>query len=371
MGRAKKTNGYYVKTFTFDGKKIFIRSAKSETDAVEKMLKKKEELEALKEAKSNPTINAYYESFTNIRRKLVSECTLRAQKKQYELIAGVEVEGVPFGEMHIKDIQRKDILEVRQILLDAGKTPQHLNICFAHLNHVFNNAVIDDTLIKNPCKSLKRLKRETAPINETKHRALTVDETIKFFRVAEERNSYYINLFSLMLKTGLRIGEACALYLTDIDKTKGFIHVKRTVTRTEAGGYVIGDNTKTKNGERDIPLTSDIIAIINKQIELNELVFGGDWSGELFQSIEHGVLREYTVNREIKRICLQAGIDKFTCHAFRNTFATRFIEQRPQDYKILSEILGHKDINITLELYTHVMVENKVNAMQNVCIKIV
>ena len=78
------------------------------------------------------------------------------------------------------------------------------------------------------------------------------------------------------------------------------------------------------------------------------------------------ILREYELNREIKRICKQADIEQFTCHAFRNTFATRFIEQRPQDYKILSEILGHKDISITLNLYTHVMTENKVNAMQDI-----
>ncbi|MBO6113536.1 MAG: hypothetical protein J6P57_00615 [Lachnospiraceae bacterium] len=44
---------------------------------------------------------------------------------------------------------------------------------------------------------------------------------------------------------------------------------------------------------------------------------------------------------------------------------TRFIEQRPQDYKILSDILGHKDISITSNLYTHVMVDNKVKAMKD------
>ena len=81
-------------------------------------------------------------------------------------------------------------------------------------------------------------------------------------------------------------------------------------------------------------------------------------------------MREYTLNREIKRICQSAGIEVFTCHAFRNTFATRFIEQRPQDYKILSELLGHKDVSITLNLYTHVMVDNKVEAMKNISIAI-
>ncbi|MBO7611271.1 MAG: tyrosine-type recombinase/integrase, partial [Elusimicrobia bacterium] len=82
------------------------------------------------------------------------------------------------------------------------------------------------------------------------------------------------------------------------------------------------------------------------------------------------ILREYTVNREIKRICNTAGIDVFTCHSFRNTFATRYIEQKPGDYKILSEILGHKDISITLNLYTHVMKENKTKSMESFIIKI-
>ena len=89
----------------------------------------------------------------------------------------------------------------------------------------------------------------------------------------------------------------------------------------------------------------------------------------LFRSVDGCILREYTINREIKRLCKAANIKEFTCHAFRNTFATRFIEQRPQDFKILSEIMGHKDIKITLELYTHVMQESKINAMKEINIK--
>ena len=46
------------------------------------------------------------------------------------------------------------------------------------------------------------------------------------------------------------------------------------------------------------------------------------------------------------------------------------MEQRPQDFKILSEILGHKDVSITLNLYTHVMTKSKVKAMNDVVIKV-
>ena len=369
MARKKTYQGKYLRTtFTFNNKRYYVYG-RTQQELIDNEVKKRKTLEAGQEALYNPTLNTYYDHFTDIRRKELSESTLRAQKSQYKLISGVTMaNNLTFGEMHIKEITRRDIEYTRQVLSEAGKTPENLNICYAHLNHVFNNAYLDDTIPKNPCKVLKPLKRIAAPIRDTKHRALSVEETIKFFEVAQERNSYYINILKLMLKTGLRVGEACALFLTDIDKTSGFLHVRRTITRDEAGCYVIGEETKTKSGKRDIPLTSDMIDIINDQAELNRIVFGFNWSGQLFKSIDGSLLREYTINREIKRICKQAGIEYFTCHAFRNTFATRFIEQRPQDYKILSEILGHKDISITLNLYTHVMTDNKIKAMNDISI---
>lgn len=371
MGRNKsRKDGLYQVSFTFDGKRVYVYG-KTKEEAVLNRIEKKKQLEAGQEALYNPTLNQYYERFNNIRRNQRSENTLRAQQNQFNLVSGVRmVNDRLFGEMHIKDITRHDIEYARQALIDAGKTPEHLNICFKHLNHVFNNAVIDDTIIKNPCKALTPLKRESVSVVETKHRALTIDETVRFFEEAERRNSYYINLFKFMINSGMRMGEVCALYQTDIDKKNGFIHVRKTVTRDEVGNYVIGDNTKTISGSRDIPLTPDLMAIIKKQEELNRMIFGFGWSGLLFQTLEGGILRDYTVNREIERICKGAGIEKITSHAFRDTFATRFIEQRPHDFKILSEILGHKDVNITLNLYTHVMTENKIMAMNDIKIKI-
>lgn len=370
MAKQKKYNGYYRKSFTFNGKRVYVYGTTTQ-ELAENEIKKRAELEKGVTEYYNPTINSYYAHFTDIRRREIKESTIRAQAIQFELIAGVEMlSGIKFGDMRIKDITRRDIETARELLIKKDKTPQYLNNCFAHLNHVFNNAVIDETIDKNPCKALKQLKRVTPAISENKHRSLTVEETQAFFEKAKERNSYYINDFLLMIKSGIRVGELAALYPADIDKKNGFIHIRRTITRNEIGGYVVGDNAKTKSGTRDIPLTSEIEDIIQKQQELNRVIFGLEVNGLLFKSAEGEILREYSANREIKRICKAAGIEEFTCHAFRNTFATRFIEQRPQDYKILSEILGHKDISITLNLYTHVMNDKKIDAMNNIIIKI-
>lgn len=370
--RKRNSKGYIKKTFTYEGKRYYIY-ARNTTELIEKETQKRQELKEGAINRQNPTINAYYKYFTDIRQNNVKSATIRAQASQFKNIANIELApGVIFGNLRINDITRKDIESLRMLLLNQGKTPENINICMAHLNHVFINAVNDDTIIKNPCKALKPLKRSTEPINETKHRALSQEETERFFKAAAERNSFYLSAFKMLLFTGLRIGELSALYKSDIDIKSGYLHIYKTVTRDNIGNYLIGETPKTEKGKRDIPINADILKAAAEQEQINKMFFGIDINNNipLFRSSEGMLLKEYTINREIERICKLANIEKFTCHAFRNTFATRFIEQRPQDYKILSEILGHADIKITLNLYTHVMSENKINAMQDIKIKI-
>lgn len=364
---SRKEYNYFKKTFSFDGRKYQIYG-KTKEELIRKEEIKRNELQTGHNNVYNPTLFQYYEHMTEVRRNEVKESTIRTQKAQFMQIANIQMpNGRKFGDMKIQAIRRRNIEDIRLTMLQNGKTPQALNGCFAHLNHVFASAALDDTIEKNPCRQLKQLRRTAPPISETTHRALTIEETRLFFETAEELNSCYINAFKLMIKTGMRIGEVTALYPVDIDTKSGFIHVRRTITRNEIGAYIVGDDAKTASGKRDIPLTDELYSLIRKQKQFNFALYGSkNMDGLIFKTVNGEILREYTLNREIKRICLRAGIDYFTCHAFRNTFATRFIEQRPQDYKILSEILGHKDISITLNLYTHVMDDNKRNAMRNI-----
>ena len=82
--------------------------------------------------------------------------------------------------------------------------------------------------------------------------------------------------------------------------------------------------------------------------------FGRADEGYVFRSKSGGIVRESVVNRNITAICLRAGIDRFTAHAFRDTFATRALESGMKP-KTLQEILGHSDIGMTMNLYAHVM----------------
>lgn len=372
MAKQKKHNGYLRKSFRVKGSnKRYYVYGKTNEELVFNEVAKREEIEKGIQELYNPTLSQYYKHFTQERENQVKEASIRGQQIQFNTMAAVElVDGVKLGDMPIKEITRRNVTDARSILLNNGHTPQHLNICFRHLNHVFNFAVSEDVITKNPIARLPELKREDAPISENKHRALTKEETIRFFDTARSRNSIYLNDFLFMIYSGVRVGELAALNIKDIDKKNGYIHIKRTVTRDTVGGYIIGKDAKTKSGKRDIPLTPELYKIVCDQQELNNMLYGLSLSDILlFKSAEGEILREYTLNREIKRICKEADIELFTCHAFRNTFATRFIEQRPQDYKILSEIMGHKDISITLNLYTHVMSEEKEKSMNAIQIK--
>lgn len=361
----KRKDGRLQKSFLFNEKRYYVYG-KTPQELSEKEFEKRKKLEEGTEDRENPTLNSYYDRFTEYRRNKIKEATIRCQFFQFRDCADIPVDknGRTLGQMRIKEIKPYDILAVQAALEKSKRSSVTINNCMAHLSHVFNAAVRDETINRNPCKCIERVKRTEKPARETIHRALSQKETQAFFEAA--KGSYYENMFKLMIQTGIRVGELAAINAFDVDNRNMMLHINKTVTRDELGLYEIGDSTKTESGMRDIPLTTKALESIKAQKRMNRELFGTAASGTLFQSLEGKILREYQVNREIKRICKAAEIEKFTCHAFRATFATRFIEQRPQDYKVLSEILGHSNIKITLNLYTHVMQESKIKAMNAV-----
>ena len=365
MAKSKKrADGLQQQCFRIDGRR-YVVYGRNAAEIASKRQKKTEEVLLGIEKRKSPTLRQYYEHFTEQRKDQVKAATLRTQQMHFNACAAVVIDrsGMKFGDLKIQDITPKDCETVRNMLKGSSRT---VNDRLAHLSHVFKAAVLDETILRNPCRAIKPIRRTEPPSRKTKHRALTPEETERFFAAAE--SSYYLECFKLMIQTGLRIGEVAAIQNSDVDYLNNCIHISKTVTRDEQHGYQIGQTTKTESGKRDIPMNDSIKDSIKAQKERNRTIFRNvlQMDGLLFRSPEGRLIREDSVNREVKRICAAAGIEYFTCHGFRATFATRFIEQRPQDYKVLSEILGHSNTKITLDLYTHVMKESKVKAIENI-----
>lgn len=154
----------------------------------------------------------------------------------------------------------------------------------------------------------------------------------------------------ICLNTGLRVGEVCALRWENIDFESKKIHIEKTIERIyskeENKTIVIIDTPKSITSVRTIPINSKLYNIL-KQIrgksKKTDFVLAG--------SSEHYVEpRNYQYH--FKEILKRSKVKKYKFHTLRHTFATNCIEAG-MDIKSLSEILGHADVSITLNIYVH------------------
>lgn len=300
----------------------------------------------------NITVDKYFEDWIENRAQSVKEATTRTYKALYAQIGNVAIDdsGTTFGSLRVKDVDVRQIRALQAVFLKKYST-RTANDRISLLRSVFQSAVDDDRIITfNPVNAVRRVKRTEQPARESIHRALTREETNKFLDASAD--SYYHNLYVFLLNTGCRIGEAAALQLRDVSKTS--VHVARTITRTEAGGYKIGEDTKTAAGNRIIPTNAQAAEAIKRQRAFNRVVFGDEkgLTDTVFRSTRGKLLKSTHVNEDIKRICKAAGIEYFSVHAFRDTFCTRCVESGMPP-KTLQTIMGHSDISMTLGLYAH------------------
>ena len=193
--------------------------------------------------------------------------------------------------------------------------------------------------------------------------ALTREQQDLFMECAQD--SYLYNLFYVLLRTGIRVGEALSLKYTDIDKKNNQLHIRRTLKHIE--GQFVEDTPKSKTSIRDIPLTDNLIKVLDAQRNywgfkidrIDRYLFCDDEGEPLYRG------RVQTqINRAIKKA---REIDKtfpdFTPHAFRHTFATRAIEEGMEP-QVLKTILGHSSYAMTMDLYAHVLPDKKQEAMK-------
>lgn len=357
----KRTDGRMQKSFTHNGKRYYVY-ATTARELDKKVYEKIQELEHKKQDHDDPTLNSFYEKWTENRRDSIKESTIRCQHFQYKACADVSIDGKKLGEFRLSEIKPDDIRIVQKEIV-KNNTTQTTNDKIAVLSHIFHDAIRERYIDYNPCSPVRPLKRTEERARDTIHRALTIEEQKAFFKAAE--NSFYYDVYRIAINTGMRVGEIGALYTSDIYNS--MIHVNRTITKTGTGSYRIGEDGKTKHATRTIPLNDSIIEILEHQKMINRMLDGDKITSineVIFKAPERGLLMSTPVDREITRICKRIGIEKFTLHALRATFATRCIEQG-MNPRTLQELLGHADFSLTMNLYGHVVDDTKIQAMNN------
>lgn len=164
----------------------------------------------------------------------------------------------------------------------------------------------------------------------------------------------------LCLYTGMRIGEICALKWSDVDFESCLINVNRTVLRirnTEKRGkgpktIIVTGTPKTDSSQRAIPVPKAIGKLLKSE--------GKKMLGDYYvATCSNRLMEPRRYYEKYKQILRKCGISTdYTFHALRHTYATRCIENGI-DPKVVSELLGHSSVTITLNRYVHPTMEMK------------
>ena len=172
----------------------------------------------------------------------------------------------------------------------------------------------------------------------------------------------------LCLYTGIRIGEVCALRWEHIRLDSGILEVRETMQRIQtpqnmaSKTRIIITEPKSASSNRDIPLPQFLMQYaVQFQADRNAFVL----TGEKNQFIE-----PRTLQNRFRNYVKTSGIEHANYHALRHTFATRCVELG-FEIKSLSEILGHSNVNITLNKYVHSSFELKKKNMERLNLTII
>lgn len=238
--------------------------------------------------------------------------------------------------------------------LNAKETPVLKNAVYGILNQMIRYG-------NDQCGySITPFSWKREPSKKKAVEIFNISEQQKLLKVLYEGTDNYKKGIIVCLFTGLRLGEISALKWSNIDFETGTLLVNMTVQRIAAEGYptktiLYESPPKSDCSIREIPLSGDIIKILKSIPRRGIYVLNADRPME-----------PRTYENKLKSYLHEAGIPPRNFHTLRHTFATNCIESG-MDVKSLSEILGHADVQLTLNRYVHPTIETKRHHMNSLC----
>lgn len=273
------------------------------------------------------------------------------------------------GSFHFSQLTSDDIQKFLQKLKEEGYSYSIVKKAYNCLNEVFKHASVRQDISMNPMLAVKMLSEETFDKKE-----------IRFFNerecmaiIEEARRTYssgrpvyvYGDVFVLILNTGLRLGEVLGLEKEDWNKEDKTLRVKRNLQfvskRDDSGNAIQGrvrimNSTKTYSGDRTIPLNESATAALERLCsqfpDKKQIVSTSKGTEASHQNIE----------RTFTYLLDNIGIDRAGPHSLRHTFAS-ILFSRGVDVKTVSELLGHANVQITMNTYIHLLGNTKHSAV--------
>ena len=271
-----------------------------------------------------------------------------------------------FGDLKISKIKTSDAkLFLIKLQQEDKKGYSTIKTVRGVLRPAFQMAVDDDVLNKNPFG----FELAGVVVNDSVTReAVTKDQMRKFLKFVHDDVVYckYYEVVYILFHTGMRISEFCGLTLSDIDMENKIINIDHQLQRSSKMEYII-ESTKTNAGTRKLPMTDDVAQCFRAIIEDREPPeheriidgYGGflftDKKGypEVAMHWEHRFKHMLNRYNEIYRV----QMPKITPHVCRHTYCSN-MAKAGMNPKTLQYLMGHSDIGVTLNTYTHIGLED-------------
>ena len=294
-------------------------------------------------------------------------------RSNYNFVVNV-IKKEAFGQKRIDKIKVSDakewLIKMQQI---DGRGYSSIHTIRGVVRPAFQMAVDDDLLVKNPFG----FQLNTVVVNDSVTReAITRQQERDFLEFVKNDKhfcKYYDGIY-ILFKTGLRISEFVGLTKKNLDFENNRIIVDHQLQRTRDMKYIIED-TKTESGERMVPMTPEVkeafqrILANRKNPKVEPMVDG--YSGFLFLDKNGRPMvalhweKYFQHIREKYNKIYRVQMPKVTPHVCRHTFCSNMAKSG-MNPKTLQYIMGHSDISVTLNVYTHLNYDDAEEEMQKV-----
>jgi integrase len=255
------------------------------------------------------------------------------------------------GKKKLKTLNAADVQRFYRDKLDSGLSSATVHKLHVVLHKALKQAVRWGLAPRNVADDV-----DAPKVHKEEVRPLTNEQARKLLETA--RGDRLEALYVVAVQCGLRQGELLALLWEDVDFEARTLQVRRTLTRN--GSKLAVGPTKTAKGRRTVRLTQDATEVL--QGHLNRQLIEIDNAGDKWQ--ENGLVfctgKGTLINptnlrrRSLAPLLLRAGLPPMTFHQLRHTAATILLLKNVNP-KVVSEMLGHATIAITLDTYSHVL----------------
>lgn len=282
----------------------------------------------------------------------------------------------PFGQKKIANIKTSEAKMWLIELQDGGRSYSSIHSIRGVVRPAFEMAVEDDLLRKNPFD----FELATVLINDSvKRDALTAKQErdfLKFIKEDEYFNQFHDGMF-ILFKTGLRISELCGLTIRDIDLQEWTIDINKQLQYT-GGKKVYIEQTKTTAGTRVLPMSDEVyeafkrIISSRKKPKVEQMIDGV--SGFLFLDDKGKPMLAYQWEKKFQHSVekynkiYKVELPKITPHICRHTYCTNMAKSGIA-VKTLQYLMGHADIATTLNVYTHLKLEDAKDELEQMKVR--